>query len=147
MINALGEPQSVLLLGGTSDIALAVAAKYAASGGLRVVLAARPGQRRADRCGPAHRPRAHRRGARLRGRDTHSHPALVAAAAAGGDIDVVLVAFGVLGDEEDAWQDHDAAVRLAEINYVGAGQRRHCARPAGPAPGPRRDRRALLGRR
>ena len=38
---------------------------------------------------------------------------------AGGDLDVVLVAFGVLGDEEEAWQDHDAAVRLAEVNYVG----------------------------
>ena len=48
MINALGEPQSLLLLGGTSDIALAVAEKYAASGGLRVVLAARPGPRRTD---------------------------------------------------------------------------------------------------
>ena len=41
-------------------------------------------------------------------------------AAAGGDIDVALVAFGVLGDEEEAWQDHDAAVELAEVNYVGA---------------------------
>ena len=48
MLNALGEPQSLLLLGGTSDIALAVAEKYAASGGIRVVLAARPGPRRTD---------------------------------------------------------------------------------------------------
>jgi decaprenylphospho-beta-D-erythro-pentofuranosid-2-ulose 2-reductase len=30
-----------------------------------------------------------------------------------------VVAFGILGDEEQAWQDHDAAVRLAEVNYVG----------------------------
>ena len=41
MINAVGEPQSLLLLGGTSDIALAIARRYARSG-LRVVLAARP---------------------------------------------------------------------------------------------------------
>ena len=36
MINAVGAPQSLLLLGGTSDIALAIARKYARSG-LRVV--------------------------------------------------------------------------------------------------------------
>ena len=45
MINAVGAPQSLLLLGGTSDIALAIAGKYARSG-LRVVLAARPSDRR-----------------------------------------------------------------------------------------------------
>jgi decaprenylphospho-beta-D-erythro-pentofuranosid-2-ulose 2-reductase len=32
MINALGEPQSLLLLGGTSDIALAIARRYARPG-------------------------------------------------------------------------------------------------------------------
>ena len=31
-----------------------------------------------------------------------------------------LVAFGVLGDQEKAWTDVDAAVELAETNYVGA---------------------------
>ncbi|HRD63062.1 MAG TPA: decaprenylphospho-beta-D-erythro-pentofuranosid-2-ulose 2-reductase, partial [Nocardioides sp.] len=51
--------------------------------------------------------------------DTASHPALVEQAARAGDIDVSVVAFGVLGDEEEAWQDHDAAVRLAQVNYVG----------------------------
>ena len=45
MINAVGEPQSLLLLGGTSDIALAIARRYARSG-LRVVLAARASERR-----------------------------------------------------------------------------------------------------
>ena len=46
MINSLGKPQSLLLLGGTSDIALSVARRYAEGGGLRVVLAARPTERR-----------------------------------------------------------------------------------------------------
>ncbi|RYZ25839.1 MAG: decaprenylphospho-beta-D-erythro-pentofuranosid-2-ulose 2-reductase, partial [Propionibacteriaceae bacterium] len=47
MINATGNPSSLLLLGGTSDIALAIARTYAGRGpGLRVVLAARPGDRR-----------------------------------------------------------------------------------------------------
>ena len=47
MINSLGRPQSLLLLGGTSDIALAIARRYAGDGGLRVVLAARPTERAA----------------------------------------------------------------------------------------------------
>ena len=119
MLNALGEPQSLLLLGGTSDIALAVAEKYAATGSLRVVLAARPGPRRTEAAtrlsGLGHVVEV----LDFEATDTASHPALVEQAAAGGDLDVVLVAFGVLGDEEEAWQDHDAAVRLAEVNYVG----------------------------
>jgi short-subunit dehydrogenase len=45
MINAVGTPQSLLLLGGTSDIALAIAHRYARPG-LRIVLAARPSDRR-----------------------------------------------------------------------------------------------------
>ena len=46
MLDALGAPQSLLLLGGTSDIALAIAHRYAAERPLRVVLAARPTERR-----------------------------------------------------------------------------------------------------
>ncbi|HCB04148.1 MAG TPA: decaprenylphospho-beta-D-erythro-pentofuranosid-2-ulose 2-reductase [Nocardioides bacterium] len=119
MLNALGEPQSLLLLGGTSDIALAVAERYAATGGIRVVLAARPGPRRdaaAARLGAlGHTVEA----LDFDATDTASHPALVEQAARAGDIDVSVVAFGVLGDEEEAWQDHDAAVRLAQVNYVG----------------------------
>jgi len=48
------------------------------------------------------------------------HPAAIDRCFAGGDVDVALVAFGVLGDQEQAWIDVDAAVALAETNYVGA---------------------------
>jgi decaprenylphospho-beta-D-erythro-pentofuranosid-2-ulose 2-reductase len=119
MLNALGEPQSLLLLGGTRDIALAVAARYAESGPLRVVLAARPGPRRTEAVTRLSALGAVVEALDFEATDTASHPALVEQAAAGGDLDVVLVAFGVLGDEEQAWQDHDAAVRLAQVNYVG----------------------------
>ena len=50
---------------------------------------------------------------------TADHPALIESIAASRDIDVAVVAFGVLGDEEQSWQDHETAVRLAEVNYVG----------------------------
>lgn len=119
MLDALGNPQSLLLLGGTSDIALAVAERYLRTGSLRVVLAARPSAQR-----DAAADRLARQGAEVEpvdfdARDTGSHREVVELAAAGGDIDVAVVAFGVLGDEERAWQDHDAAVELAEVNYVG----------------------------
>ena len=48
MIDAVGHPQSLLLLGGTSDIALAIARRYAIGRRLRIVLAARPTPRRTE---------------------------------------------------------------------------------------------------
>ena len=43
MINAVGNPQSILLLGGTSEIGLAICAEYLKKGPARVILAALPG--------------------------------------------------------------------------------------------------------
>lgn len=119
MLDALGNPQSLLLLGGTSDIALAVAERYLRNGSLRVVLAARPSAQRDAAAGRLARLGAEVDAVDFDARDTGSHRSVVEQAAAGGDIDVAVVAFGVLGDEERAWQDHDAAVELAEVNYVG----------------------------
>ena len=118
MIDAVGNPQSLLLLGGTSEIGLAVAARFAADRPLRVVLAARPS------------PRLDAASARLRdlgcdvstvafdARAFDTHAEVVDKAFAGGDIDVCVVAFGLLGDQERAWTDVDAAVELAEVNYT-----------------------------
>ena len=47
MIDALGQPRRILLLGGTSDIALAIARAYAEAEPVDVVLAARPSSTRA----------------------------------------------------------------------------------------------------
>src|SRR5690606_2857447 len=41
-------------------------------------------------------------------------------AAADDDIDVALVAFGVLGDPERAWQDEAVALEIASVNYTAA---------------------------
>lgn len=116
MLNALGQPQTVLLLGGTSDIALATARVWARSGDLHVVLAARPGARRDAAVEELTRAGATVEAVDFEAAATGTHPALVDAVAR--DIDVALVAFGVLGDEEQAWQDHDAAVHLATVNYT-----------------------------
>lgn len=120
MLDALGSPGRLLLLGGTSDIALATAERFAAQRPLDVVLAARPSSRR-----DAAVTRLEQAGCTVQpldfdARDPRSHADVVREAAAGGDIDVALVAFGVLGDPERAWTDAEAALELAETNYVGA---------------------------
>jgi decaprenylphospho-beta-D-erythro-pentofuranosid-2-ulose 2-reductase len=120
MLDALGTPQNLLLLGGTSDIALAVAERYVRRGTRRVVLAARPSPRRAEAATDLGRSGAAVEVVDFDARDTAGHRGVFEKAAAAGDIDVAVVAFGVLGDEERAWQEHEAAVELAEVNYVGA---------------------------
>ena len=120
MINALGQPQSVLVLGGTSDIALATVAAWARQGPLKVTLAARPGPRREEAVARTAALGADVRAVDFDAEDAETHEDLVRQVAAAGDIDVALVAFGVLGDEEQAWQDHASVLRHARVNYVGA---------------------------
>ena len=87
-----------------------------------MVLAARPSER-LDAA-----PRA-AGGARLRGRDARrstpraldTHADVVRKAFAGGDIDVAVVAFGLLGDNEQAWTDVDARrASWRQVNYTAA---------------------------
>jgi decaprenylphospho-beta-D-erythro-pentofuranosid-2-ulose 2-reductase len=54
------------------------------------------------------------------GVDTDSHPKVIDAAFAKGDIDVAIVAFGLLGDAEELWQNQRKAVQLAQVNYTAA---------------------------
>ena len=54
----------------------------------------------------------------LDARDATSHAATIEKAFAGGDIDVAVVAFGLLGEPERAWTDADHALELAEVNYT-----------------------------
>ncbi|AWB83154.1 decaprenylphospho-beta-D-erythro-pentofuranosid-2-ulose 2-reductase [Corynebacterium liangguodongii] len=121
MLNAVGQAQHILLLGGTSEIGLAIVGELASRGGSpTVTLAAREGSPRID----AAVTEAQAAGAGevrvvdFDARDTASHPAAIEAAFAGGDVDVAIVAFGTLGDQEQLWQDQAAAVESAEVNYT-----------------------------
>lgn len=119
MINALGVPQSILLIGGTSDIALAIAERYSKiSPDLVVTVAARRGERR-----DAAVERLRAAGCTTVALDfeaeaSSAHDAMIASV--DGDIDLAVVAFGLLGDNEQAWADVETARRLATVNYVGA---------------------------
>ena len=123
MNDALGAPQAVLLLGGSSEIGLAIVRALAEPGRLdRVVLAVRDVSAESDL--RAQLPGIPTDAIEVRAfdaREVDSHRGFVDAVFDAGDIDVVIVAFGLLGDQEaiDAGDDGQA-VALAETNYVGA---------------------------
>ncbi len=118
MIDALGSPGSLLLVGGTSDIAVATARRYLQERPLRVVVASRDTPRRAAVADELRAAGAGVEVVDFDADDAASPERMVAAAAAGGDIDVAVVAFGQLGDQEQLAADADAAGALGRVNYV-----------------------------
>ncbi len=126
MKDGLGDVQSVLVLGGTSDIGLAIARRLAGPRQAAVVLAGRDraaleavaeGLRDGGGAG------APRQVATLDfdALETAGHDeVLLEASRLVGDLDVVVVAFGLLGDQEADEAGGDGAVRMASVNYVGA---------------------------
>ncbi|MFI9047777.1 decaprenylphospho-beta-D-erythro-pentofuranosid-2-ulose 2-reductase [Streptomyces sp. NPDC053427] len=120
MKDAFGAPQSLLVLGGTSEIALAGAARLAGRRTRTVWLAGRPSPRLEE---SARRLRA--LGAQVRtvafdALETERHEEILGKVFAEGDLDMVLLAFGVLGDQPHDENDPAAAVRIARTNYTGA---------------------------
>jgi decaprenylphospho-beta-D-erythro-pentofuranosid-2-ulose 2-reductase len=122
MKDGLGAVQTVLILGGDSDIANATAERLARQRARTFILAGRDQTKleaRADRLrhGGATRVEV----LHFDALDSESHPAFVERAfSRGQDIDLVLLTFGVLGEQLHDEHDARAAVRTAQINYVGA---------------------------
>jgi decaprenylphospho-beta-D-erythro-pentofuranosid-2-ulose 2-reductase len=122
VLDAVGNPQTILLLGGTSEIGLAICERYLQNAHARILLAAMPDDPGRDDA-VAQMKAAGARSVELidfEALDTESHPKTIDQAFAGGDVDVAIVAFGILGDAEELWQDQRKAVRAAEINYTAA---------------------------
>jgi decaprenylphospho-beta-D-erythro-pentofuranosid-2-ulose 2-reductase len=120
--DALGDVQSVLLLGGTSDIGLAIASALVRPRRASVVLAGRnldaleSAARRLLKEGAGGVSTLH-----FDADDTAGHEAVVdKAAGILGELDVVVVAFGLLGDQAADEAGGDQAVQVARTNYVGA---------------------------
>ena len=128
VLDAVGNPQTILLLGGTSEIGLAICERYLRNAAARIVLAALPDDPLRD-AAVAQMKAAGAKSVELidfDAVDTESHPKVIDAAfqesTVGGprDIDVAIVAFGLLGNAEELWQNQRKAVLIAEINYTAA---------------------------
>jgi decaprenylphospho-beta-D-erythro-pentofuranosid-2-ulose 2-reductase len=119
MDNALGEPQTIVLLGGTSEIGRAIVERLVSPTARSIVLAGR----RLDEMhgGGLARPGVTVDAVRFDATDTASHDAFVRdLAASHGDLDVVVLAFGQLVDQEELDADPARAAELVSVNYTGA---------------------------
>ena len=119
MQNALNEPQTIVLLGGTSEIGRAIVDELLSASATTLVLACRhPDEARPERFA--------RDGLKVvvehfDAIDTASHDAFIRnLAASHGDLDVAIVAFGVLGSQAEFDDDPQAAALAVQVNYTGA---------------------------
>ena len=122
MQDALGGVQSVLVLGGGSEIALATLRRLVANRTRTVVLAARRPDSLTETVEELRGLGATRvETIAFDAAATDSHEALIDGVFDQfGDIDLVLLAFGVLGDQTEAERDGAAAAEIARVNYLGA---------------------------
>jgi len=123
--DALGGARSVLVLGGASELGVASVRALPLRSGAVVVLAGRS----AGALAAAGEALAGLAGVRVEtvGWDAAGGAAAAdavvaeAVAAAGGDLDVVIAAAGVLGDQDAAEGSTAAAVEVLTVNFVGVG--------------------------
>jgi decaprenylphospho-beta-D-erythro-pentofuranosid-2-ulose 2-reductase len=120
MKDAFGAPQSLLVLGGTSEIGLATARRLIARRTRRVHLAGRPSPALDSAADELRTLGAEVHVVGFDALDPGSHEEVLGKVFAEGDIDAVLLAFGVLGDQARDEQEPLAAVRTVATNYTGA---------------------------
>nr|WP_206324862.1 MULTISPECIES: SDR family NAD(P)-dependent oxidoreductase [unclassified Streptomyces] len=110
----------MLLLGGTSAIGLATARRLIARRTRTVWLAGRPSPELTAAAGSLRALGAEVRVVSFDALDTDVHAERLGRIFAEGDVDLVLLAFGVPGDQARDESDPAAAVRVAQTNYTGA---------------------------
>lgn len=118
MHNALHEPQTIVLLGGTSEIGRAIVDELVTPSARTLVLAVR----RPDEAAPEQFARDGLDVVveRFDATDTDGHEAFARRLAAEhGDLDVVVVAFGQLGDQDRLVEDPGAAAEVVGVNFTG----------------------------
>ncbi len=121
MDNAFRQPQQILLLGGTSDIGLAIVRELLSPATRTVVLACRDlvkGEAAAEGLRHDH---LQVEVVAFDGSQPDTHAAIIdGVAARHGDIDVVINAFALLGHGEATSRDLGEAVQVAQVNFTGA---------------------------
>src|SRR6202021_4295630 len=120
VLDPVGNPQTILLLGGASEIGVAVCQRSLRNAHARIVLADLPDHPGKDKA-VAQMKAAGAKSVEwidFDGVDTASHPTVIDAAFAGGDVDVAIVAFGLLGDAEELWQNQNKALQIAQLTYT-----------------------------
>jgi decaprenylphospho-beta-D-erythro-pentofuranosid-2-ulose 2-reductase len=121
MTDALGRPRSVLILGGGSEIGLATAARLVARGAREIVLLGRHPDAMLIAAAPLRAAGAAVHAAPFDAADPHGSVAPIDEAfRAHGDFDIVLLAFGVLGDQQHYEDDPVEAGHDAALNFAGA---------------------------
>ncbi|MDP2293068.1 MAG: decaprenylphospho-beta-D-erythro-pentofuranosid-2-ulose 2-reductase [Actinomycetota bacterium] len=120
MDNALGEPQTILLLGGNSDIGLAIVRELLSPNARTVVLACRDTGKGEQAAAGLRHDRLAVHVVQFDGAASNTHEALVRSIGEQyGDIDLAIIAFALLGDGEATSKDVAAATEVAAVNFTG----------------------------
>jgi len=120
MNNAVGSPQSVLVLGGTSEIALCITSLLVSRRTRRVVLAGRNPETLESAAKELSAKGADQvQNVSFDAADPESAISAVQEAFSGGDIDLVIVAVGVLGNQEADEHDPLETARIITTNFTG----------------------------
>jgi decaprenylphospho-beta-D-erythro-pentofuranosid-2-ulose 2-reductase len=114
--NGVGSPPRILLLGGTSELGLAILASLGLPAGAEVILAGRDEQRLAA---AGKELAAEVRTMAYDATDTGGHQAFADAVFADGPLDMVISAAGVLTPQDEAERDVRRAAEMVETNFTG----------------------------
>lgn len=121
MSDGLGRQRTVLVLGGGSDIGLATVRLLVAGGTKNVILAARRPEALASAADELRAGGVDVELLAFDALDLASHASLIADVfERDHDVDLTLLAFGVLPDEVAAEKDASIAIEAARTNYLGA---------------------------
>src|SRR5581483_5815600 len=114
--NGAGSPPRLLLLGGTSEIGLAILAALGLPADAEVILAGRDEQRLAA---AGKELAANVRAVAYDAVDTGAHQAFVDQVFAEGPVDLVISAAGILVPQADLERDVRRAAAMIETNFTG----------------------------
>lgn len=121
MKDALGSVQSLLVLGGGSDIGLAIVRALVSDRAKKVVLAARNPDTLAETCAELTAAGVEASAVAFDATETAAHPDLIDAVFDNhGDIDLALITFGVLPEQIELFEDPAAAAASVHVNFTGA---------------------------